>query len=424
MRRTRLLVGGAVALALVAAGAAIPMLASSAQAATTPATVILDGAKLVALKNQLTSAPTSGETKALALLTNKADAALTQGPWSVMDKKSTVSKDKHDYYSLATYYWPNPNTSDGCPYIHKDGQWGPTIVATGDLQAWANTWQAFSYLTLAWWYTGKAAYASRAELLIRTWFLDSATRMNPNMNFGQVVPCEKTGRKEGVLEMSQALTQVMDGLRILDTGAPGWTSTDQSGMTGWFTAYLKWSTTASIAVAEGKATNNHGTWKDLQDAALEYYLGQMSAATKLVTSVKTNRINKQIDSSGKQPMEMSRTRPWHYANYNLQGLIRFAELGRKVGVNLWSYTGSGGGSMPKAVDFLLPYGTGAKKWTFSDLDVFHASDLRDKAHAAASEAGDSKAKTAYPMIASPPGADLWYLEPVAWEILSDPPQQK
>jgi hypothetical protein len=424
MRRTRLLVGGAVALALVAAGAAIPMLASSAQAATTPATVILDGAKLVALKNQLTSAPTSGETKALALLTNKADAALTQGPWSVMDKKSTVSKDKHDYYSLATYYWPNPNTSDGCPYIHKDGQWGPTIVATGDLQAWANTWQAFSYLTLAWWYTGKAAYASRAELLIRTWFLDSATRMNPNMNFGQVVPCEKTGRKEGVLEMSQALTQVMDGLRILDTGAPGWTSTDQSGMTGWFTAYLKWSTTASIAVAEGKATNNHGTWKDLQDAALEYYLGQMSAATKLVTSVKTNRINKQIDSSGKQPMEMSRTRPWHYANYNLQGLIRFAELGRKVGVNLWSYTGSGGGSMTKAVDFLLPYGTGAKKWTFSDLDVFHASDLRDKAHAAASEAGDSKAKTAYPMIASPPGADLWYLEPVAWEILSDPPQQK
>lgn len=424
MRRTRLLVGGAVALAMVAAAMTVPaVLASSAQAATTPATVILDGAKLVSLKNQLASAPTSGETKALSLLTQKADAALTQGPWSVMDKKSTVSKDKHDYYSLATYYWPNPNTSNGCPYIHKDGQWGPTIVATGDLQAWANTWQAFSYLTLAWWYTGKADYATRAELLVRTWFLNSATKMNPNMNFGQVVPCEKTGRKEGVLEMSQALTQVMDGLRMLDTGAPGWTAADQSGMSAWFTAYLKWSTTASIAVAEGKATNNHGTWKDLQDAALEYYLGQTSAAKTLVTSIK-KRIDKQIDSAGKQPMEMSRTRPWHYANYNLQGLIRLAELGKKLGVNLWSYTNASGGSMTKAVDFLLPYGTGAKKWTFSDLDVFHASDLRDKAHAAATEAGDSAAKTAYPSIASPPGGDLWYLEPVAWEILSDPPQQK
>jgi len=28
-----------------------------------------------------------------------------------MDKTSTVSKDKHDYYSLATYYWPNPSAS-------------------------------------------------------------------------------------------------------------------------------------------------------------------------------------------------------------------------------------------------------------------------------------------------------------------------
>jgi hypothetical protein len=424
MRRTRLLIGGAVALALAATGAAIPALTTSAQAATTPATVILDGAKLVSIKNQVTTAPTTGQTRALAALTKKADAALTMGPWSVMDKKSTVSTTKHDYYSIATYYWPNPDTADGCPYIHKDGQWGPTVASTGDLTAWANTWQSFSYLTLAWWYTGKDAYASRAELLIRTWFLNSTTKMNPNMKFGQVVPCTTTGRKEGILEMSQALTQVMDGLRILDTGAPGWAQADKDGMKAWFTAYLNWSTTSSIGIGESKATNNHGTWKDLQDAAIEYYLGQKSTATTLVNTVKANRINKQIDSSGKQPMELSRTRPWHYVNYNLQGLVRLAELGRKLGVNLWSYTGSGGGSMVKAVDFLIPYATGAKAWTFSDLDVFHASDFRDKAHAAATEAGDTKAKAAYPSIASPPGGDLWYIEPVAWEILSDPPQQK
>jgi Alginate lyase len=421
MTRTRFLVGGAVAVALVAA-ATVPAL--TAEAATTPKTVILDGAKLVSIRTQVTTAPTSGQTKALALLVKKADAALTAGPWSVMDKQTTVSTDKHDYYSLATYYWPNPDTTDGCPYIHKDGQWGPTITTTGDLMAWANTWQSLRYLTLAWWYTGKSAYADRAELLVRTWFLNSATKMNPNMNFGQVVPCTTTGRKEGVLEMSQALTQVMDGIRILDTGAPGWTAADRDGMKAWFTAYLTWSTTSSIGIGETKATNNHGTWKDLQDAALRYYLGQTSAATTLVNSVKANRINKQIDSAGKQPMELKRTRPWHYVNYNLQGLVRLAELGRKLGVNLWSYTGSNGGSMVKAVDFLIPYGTNAKSWPYPDLDVFHASDFRDKAHAAAKEAGDSKANAAVSAIPSPPGGDLWYLEPVAWQILSDPPQQK
>ena len=154
----RLVIGGAVSLAVVAAAASLPALAGTAAAATTPQTVILDGAKLAAIKAQLTGSPTSGETKALAALKKSADAALTAGPWSVMDKKSTVSKDKHDYYSLATYYWPNPDTSDHCPYLHKDGQWGPTVATTVDLTAWANTWQAIEKLTLAWWYTGKSAY--------------------------------------------------------------------------------------------------------------------------------------------------------------------------------------------------------------------------------------------------------------------------
>jgi len=425
MTRTRLLLGGAVALAVLAAGATVPLLTGAAQAATTPATVILDGAKLVSLRTQLQSSPTSGETNALATITKLADAALTAGPWSVMDKKSTVSKDKHDYYSLATYYWPNPSTSDGCPYIHKDGQWGPTVATTGDLTAWANTWQAIENLTLAWWYTGKDAYATRAELFIRTWFLDSATKMNPNMNFGQVVPCTTSGgRKEGILEMSQAITQVMDGLAILNTGAPGWTAADQSGMNAWLTSYLNWSLTSSLGKGETAATNNHGTWKDLQDAAIEYYLGQTSAAKTLVTKVRNVRIGAQIDSSGKQAMEMSRTRPWHYVNYNLQGLIRVAELGKKLGVNLWSFTASGGGSIAKAVDFLIPYGTKAKAWTFSDLDVFNPSYFRDKAHAAASEGGDAKAKAAYGSVPTPAGGDQWYLNPVAWEILSDPPVQK
>jgi hypothetical protein len=422
MSRTRFLAGGVVAIALIAGGAGLSAL--PAQAATTPRTVILDGARLVSLKAQLTGSPTPDETRALSALTRLADAALTAGPWSVMDKRSTVSKDKHDYYSLATYYWPNPNTANHCPYIRKDGRWGPTVATTGDLTAWAHTWQAVSNLTLAWWYTGKAAYATRAELLLRTWFLNPATRMNPNMNFGQVVPCTTTGRQEGILEMSQALTQVLDGLAILGIGAPGWTTTDQSGMTAWLTSYLTWSTTSSLGKAESKATNNHGTWKNLQDAAIEYYLGRTSAATALVNSVKTNRIAKQIDSTGKQPMEISRTRPWHYVNYNLQGLIRLAELGAKLGVNLWAYTAPNRATLAKAADYLVPYATGAKSWTSSDLDVFNPSLFRDKAHAAATEGGDSKANTALSSIPSPSGGDLWYLQPVAYEILSDPPVQK
>ena len=179
-----------------------------------------------------------------------------------------------------------------------------------------------------------------------------------------------------------------------------------------------------IGVGESKATNNHGTWKDLQDAAIEYYLGQTSAAKTLVSNARSGRIAKQIDSTGKQPMEISRTRPWHYVNYNLQGLIRIAELGKKLNINLWAYTASSGATLAKAADYLIPYATGTKSWTSSDLDVFNPSYFRDKAHAAATEGGDTKANAAVSKVPSPASGDLWYVEPVAWEILSDPPVQK
>ncbi|OLB76470.1 MAG: hypothetical protein AUI14_18710 [Actinobacteria bacterium 13_2_20CM_2_71_6] len=415
-----------VTLALTAAGiAAQPATATAtAAAAAAPKTIVLDGAQLAAIKAQVSSAPTPAQSAALAALTHAADQALTAGPWSVMDKKSTVSKDKHDYYSLATYFWPNPSTPDGCPYIHKDGRWGPTVAGTGDLTPWANTWRAINDLTLAWYYTGNAAYAQRAELVIRTWFLDPATKMNPNMKYGQVVPCTTTGRKEGIIETSQALTQVIDGLALLDSGAPGWTTADHSAMVTWLTQFQNWNRTSSIGKAESKATNNHGTFKDLQDSVVALYIGDTATAKTLISSVRTNRIAKQIGADGKQAMEVSRSRPWHYANFNLQALCRLAGAARNVNVNLWGYKAPNGATIAKAADFLIPAATkGAGSWPYQDLDVFDASLALDKLHAVAA-LGDTKAQAALPKVPAPAGGDLWPLVPTCWEDLSQPPVQK
>jgi hypothetical protein len=407
--------------AAIAATAAIAGPALSARAATAPKTIVLDGAQLAAIRQQVGSAPTAAQSAALATLTHAADQALTAGPWSVMDKTSTVSADKHDYYSLATYYWPNPDTPDHCPYLHKDGQWGPTVATTGDLTAWANTWHAINDLTLAWYYTGKAAYAQRAALVIRTWFLDAATKMNPNMKYGQVVPCTTTGRKEGIIETSQAITQVVDALALLDSGAPGWTGADHKGMVSWLTAFQKWNRTSAIGKAESKATNNHGTFKDLQDAVIALYLGDTATAKTLIGNARAGRIAKQIGGDGKQGLEITRTRPWHYVNFNLMALCRMAGAGRLVGVDLWGYKAPNGGTLAKAVDFLIPAARGAG-WPYPDLDVFDGSFLVDKLHAAAAH-GDTKAKAALATVPAPAGGDLWPLVPTCWQDLSGPPRQ-
>src|SRR4051794_7814728 len=51
-----------------------------------------------------------------------ANDALAVAPTSVTAKtKAPPSGDKHDYLSLARYWWPDPNNPNG-PYIQKDGQ--------------------------------------------------------------------------------------------------------------------------------------------------------------------------------------------------------------------------------------------------------------------------------------------------------------
>ena len=54
------------------------------------------------------------------------DRALRGEDETVMDKTQVpASGDKHDYLSLAPYWWPNPQTSDGLPYIRIDGEVNP-----------------------------------------------------------------------------------------------------------------------------------------------------------------------------------------------------------------------------------------------------------------------------------------------------------
>jgi len=104
--RFRIAAAGAAVVALAVAGTVLT--GPSASAATTPQTIVLDGAKLVAIRQQLAGTPGPPLAAAFTALKKSADAALTAGPWSVMDKKTTVSQDKHDYYRLDTYFLPNP----------------------------------------------------------------------------------------------------------------------------------------------------------------------------------------------------------------------------------------------------------------------------------------------------------------------------
>ena len=99
----------------------------------------------------------------------EADKAMSEGPFSVMQKNATPSSgDKHDYMSLAPYFWPNPDTPNRLPYIRRDGERNPEIKQIADHENMSKMCNATRALALAYYLTGNEDYAARAALLSRT----------------------------------------------------------------------------------------------------------------------------------------------------------------------------------------------------------------------------------------------------------------
>ena len=163
------------------------------------------------------------------LLLKDADKALAWGPVSVMEKKNNPpSGDKHDYMSLAPYHWPNPDTKDGLPYIRKDGQTNPEVKEYKDKEYQPKLCGDAHTLALAYFFSGEEKYAEHAAKLIRVWFLDTATRMNPNLNFGQAIKGHNTGRGAGMID-TRHYVKLIDAIGLLK-GAKSWTGKDDQGM--------------------------------------------------------------------------------------------------------------------------------------------------------------------------------------------------
>ncbi|MCQ8190042.1 alginate lyase family protein [Streptomyces rugosispiralis] len=420
---------GRIARAIVAASALLAVLAipaaPSAQGAErvrhsgpVPRTVVLDGPRLSLTKLKLQLGDRDLR-RTVRDLTTQADQWMKQGPWTVTDKDQVPpSGDKHDYFSQAPYWWPSqPKTEDnpyGCPYVQKDGQRNPDVDKMTDRPEVGKVFESAYELSLAWYYTGKRAYAEHAADILRTWFVTPGTRMNPNLNHAQFIPCKYDGRSIGIIDFSQAFTSLLDAAALLDTGAPGWSKSDHAGFRTWNKQFLDWLVNSDFGKEEGAAKNNHGTFYDMQVAAIATAVGDRDRARQVLRDARTKRIDTQIAADGTQPQELERTRSFHYSTFNLVAYTRMAAIGKHVGVDLWHYTGPGGGNLFKAVDVLLPAATGAATWPYPELD-FRAYAASDIVHAAA-DAGDREARAALPELQTPPGGDLWALRPAVEQL--------
>lgn len=305
-------------------------------------------------------------------LLKEADNALQFGPVSVMEKKALPpSGDRHDYMSLAPYHWPDPAKADGLPYIRKDGQTNPEVKEYKDKEYLPQLCSEVHTLALAYFFSGEKVYAAHAAKLVRVWFLDTATRMNPNLNYGQAVKGVNTGRGAGMID-TRHFVKLIDAFGLL-RGAPEWEEKDEQGMKQWFTDFLQWMQTSAIGLDEMDADNNHGAWYDAQRLSMALFTGNKTLADAVVKNA-AGRLDMQMNEEGFFPKELARTISLHYSTFVLHAFFAIANMAEHTGTDFWNLTTPSGKSLRKAFTAIRPFLAREKDWEGQQIKPFTFED--------------------------------------------------
>ena len=307
--------------------------------------------------------------QALKALIVQADAALQQEPLTIVNKPILpLSGDKHDYMSVGPYWWPDPDKPDGLPYIRRDGEVNPETKKT-DRPLLAKLITTVKTLGIAYGFTQREDYATHAHLLLRTWFINPDTKMNPNLVFGQAIPGRCDGRGIGLIETTGFARDLLPAVRFLCKSA-SWSSRDTNDLQSWFHAFLNWMLTHPYGVDEARHGNNHSSAYDIQVATYALFVGQPDLAQMILKGVAERRIATQIEPNGEQPKELARTKALGYSSMNLELLLQLAELARQWGIDIANYESPDGRSLRRAFDWLYPYWTGKSEWTLPQIEPF------------------------------------------------------
>lgn len=298
-----------------------------------------------------------------------ANRYLTEKPITVTAARSTRSSGgPHDYFSEGDYWWPDPKNPGG-PYIRRDGMSNPE-----NFNAHRNALIRLSLivpaLTAAWELTRKRRYAEHAGQHLRAWFVDPATRMNPNLQFAQAIFGVSKGRGTGIIdtlhlvEPARAATLLM-AAQVLEGGKE---------IQQWFADYLEWMRTSKNGQEERDAKNNHGTCWVLQAGEFARFTQNEEVMSWCRERFKTVLVPGQIAANGSLPLELARTKPYSYSLFDMDVLCGISQSISTKSDDLWSFATPDGRGLRKLMQFMYPYIKDKAAWPFAH-DVEHFDDF-------------------------------------------------
>ena len=280
---------------------------------------------------------------------------LSEKPVTVTASSSPRSAGgRHDFFSEGDYWWPDPANPDG-PYIQRDGMSNPGNFVE-HRRAMIRLSLIVPALAAAYKITRQRKYAGQAATHLRAWFIDDATRMNPDLQYAQAIKGRFTGRGTGII----------DTLHLVEVARAAWQidlePADLEGVRKWFAAYMQWMTTHPYGIAERDAKNNHGTCWVAQVAAFAQLAGTRELTAWCRNRFQTVLIPDQEAADGSFPEELRRTKPYGYSIFNLDALAIAAQTLSTPGGSLWTWQTPDGRGMAKAMAYMYPFLLDKKKW--------------------------------------------------------------
>jgi hypothetical protein len=300
-----------------------------------------------------------------------AQSALAAGPWSVTAHRPTglgVNAGPHDYVSEGPYWWPDPNNPTG-PYIRHDGKRNPNrfVDNRNDLGKMTD---AVLALGMGAFFLGNKACASHANRVLATWFVDEATRMNPNLEHGQMVRGHNTGRGTGIID-TVGMIYAVQGAALLEA-AGGLDAAVVAVVRQWFADYLQWMTTSQYGKDEKESGNNHATWWTAQAASFALFTGNTAAQAMCWSHYRDYLVPTEIEPDGSCPREEERTDSLSYSSMNLDAFATVCRLAQINGVDLWHYRTAKGIGVERSFPYLIPFVEHPDRWKKSQSGQYNA----------------------------------------------------
>ena len=315
-----------------------------------------------------------------------ASSALKQEPITITAFRAKLSDGgPNDFYSNGDYWWPNPNTTNGLPYIQRDGQTNPENF-TAHRQAVRQLSDAVAALGAAYKITDDNRYAKKSSELLKVFFLDEKTRMNPNLQYAQAIPGVSPGRGVGIIDTLH-LIEIPKAVEAMEK-SPVFPPETLSGLKKWFADYTEWMTTSKNGHDEANAGNNHAVAFWLQVAVFAGFTGDERNLAECRRRFTEVFVPKQMTNDGSFPQELRRTKPYGYSIFQLDNMVTLCQvLSPAIGTpstvsarpqiekhaetvlgappeanNLWNFTLPDGRNIRKGVEFMYPFLADKSKW--------------------------------------------------------------